>query len=141
MNTKCLSTYCPPRSLLSSYSGTLSNSEITLSFFLFLKNFPSFFFVASLLSLPYPLSETYLYLQPQIRLSPTCPQAERSLSTPSSFLNNYTQHCWFCNFLGLSIYLLIKKEIITAMNLLEFSWKLRWQGVCLETLRSMSEYC
>lgn len=36
MNTECLSTYCPPRSLLSSYSGILSNPEITLRFFFFL---------------------------------------------------------------------------------------------------------
>lgn len=133
MNTECLSTYCPTRSLLSSYSGTLSNPEITLSFFFFFLHLPAtssgqnvLLFRASVLSLPYPLSETYLYLQPQIRLSSTCPQVKRALSTANSFLNNYTYHCWFCNFLGLSLYLLARKnDIMTAMNLLEFTWKLR----------------
>ena len=133
MNTECLSTYCPPRSLLSSYSGILSNPEITLRFFFFFFTSSQatssgqnvLLFRASLLSLPYPLSETYLYLQPQIRLSSTF-QVKRALSTANSFLNNYTYHCWFCNFLGLSLYLLARKnDIMTATNLLEFTWKLR----------------
>ena len=133
MNTDCLSTYCPPRSLLYIYSGTLNNPEITLRFFFFFISSQAIssgqnvlLFLDSLLSLHYPLSEAYLYLQPQIRLSSTCPQAKRALSTANSFLNNYTYHYWFCNFLGLSLYLLAcKNNIMTAMNVLEFSWKLR----------------
>ena len=83
---------------------------------------------------------TYTF-NPRLDFLPPVP-VKRALSTANSFLNNYTYHCWFCNFLGLSLYLLaLKNDIMTAMNLLEFTWKLRWQGVCLGTLRSMSKYC
>lgn len=149
MNTECLSTYCPPRSLLSSYSGTLSNPEITLNcFFFFFLHLPKLLQVrmySSSLPLAFPSpthfqKPTYTF-SPRLDFLPPVP-VKRALSTANSFLNNYTYHCWFCNFLGLSLYLLARKnDIMTAMNLLEFTWKLRWQGVCLGTLRSMSKYC
>ena len=117
MNTDCLSTYCPPRSLLSSYSGTLNNPEITLSFCFFFFYLPKLFLqvrmYSSSLTLSFPSTThfqkpTYTF-SPRLGFLPPVPKLKGLSPLPiPSLIITLIITGFVISLVFLSIYLLVK---------------------------------